>query len=89
LPSRSGGKGASTEGAVEDADKEILHPIAAGEEEEPAHVHAVLREELRPPVVEVALTFAVIVNLDVVLGLASAALLQDRVLIRCKRIYNF
>jgi hypothetical protein len=79
LPSRPGGEGASTEGAVEDVDEEVLHPIAMGEEEEPTRMHAIVCEELRPPVAEVALPLAVVVNLDTILGLASAAFLQDGV----------
>jgi hypothetical protein len=46
------------------------------EEEEPALVHAVVDEELRLPVAEVADPLAVVVDLDAVLGLADAALPQ-------------
>jgi hypothetical protein len=44
-----------------------------------AHMHAVIRNELRPPIAEVALPFTVTVNLDAVFWLAEAALLQDGV----------
>jgi hypothetical protein len=40
-------------------------------------MHAVIREKLWPPVAEVALPFAVVVNLYMVLGLAEAALQHD------------
>jgi hypothetical protein len=46
------------------------------EEEEPALMHAVVNEELQPPITKVAHPLAVVVNLDAVLGLAAAALLQ-------------
>jgi hypothetical protein len=58
-PSRPGDVGTGGEGVVEKADGEVLLPIAASEEEEPAPVHAVIDEELRPPVTEVALPLAV------------------------------
>jgi hypothetical protein len=48
-----------------------------GEQEEPTLLHTVLREEPWTLVVEVALPLAVVVDLDVVRRLASAALLQD------------
>jgi hypothetical protein len=48
----------------------------ASEEEEPALVHVVVDEELRPPVTKIAHPLAVVVNLDAVLGLAAAALPQ-------------
>jgi hypothetical protein len=38
----------------------------AGEEDEPALVRAVVEEELRPPVAEVAHPLAVLVDFDVV-----------------------
>jgi hypothetical protein len=79
LPSCPGGEGAGAEGAVEDTDEEVPHPVATGEEKELARRHAVVGEELRPPVAEVALPFTVIVNFDKVLGLANAALLQNGV----------
>jgi hypothetical protein len=63
------------EGAVEDADEEVLHTVTTGEEKEQARVHAVMCEELRPPIAEVALPFTVIVNFDMVPGLADAGLL--------------
>jgi hypothetical protein len=47
-----------------------------GEEKEPSCMHAVVCEELQPPIAEVALPFTVVVNLDAVLGLANATLLQ-------------
>jgi hypothetical protein len=75
LPSCPGDEGAGTESVADDADKEVLHPVVTGEEKEPAHMHTVIREELRPLVAEVALPFAVIVNLDMILGLADATLL--------------
>jgi hypothetical protein len=46
------------------------------EEEEPALAHVVVDEELRPPVAEVSLPLAVIIDLDAVLGLAGATLPQ-------------
>jgi hypothetical protein len=45
-PSRPGGEGTDGEGAVEEADGEVLLTIMASEEEEPALVHAVVDEEL-------------------------------------------
>jgi hypothetical protein len=54
------------EGGIEEADGELLLPIVVGEEDEPALVRAVVEEELRPPVAEVAHPLAVIVNFDVV-----------------------
>jgi hypothetical protein len=39
-------------------------------------MHAVVDEELRPPITEVAHPLAVVVNLDAVRGLAAAALSQ-------------
>jgi hypothetical protein len=75
-PSRPGGEGMGGEGTVEDADGKSFLPIATSEEEELALVHAVVDEELRPPVAEEADPLAVVVNLDAVLGLADAALPQ-------------
>jgi hypothetical protein len=75
LPSRPGGEGAGAEGAVDDVDEEVLHPIAMGEAKDPARVHAIIGKELWPPVTEIVLPFAVVVNLDVILGLANTALL--------------
>jgi hypothetical protein len=79
LPSCPGGEIVGAEGAVEATDEEVLHPVATNEEKEPARVYAVVGEELRPPITEVALPLAVLVNFDKVLGLANAALLQDGV----------
>jgi hypothetical protein len=76
-PSRPGDKGAGAEGAIDDTDEELLRPLMTGEQEEPALLHTVVREELWPPVAEVALPLAVILDLDVVRRLAGAALLQD------------
>jgi hypothetical protein len=45
-PSRPGGEGTGGESAIEEADGEVLLPIMASEEEEPALVHAVVDEEL-------------------------------------------
>jgi hypothetical protein len=45
-PSRPGGEGTGGEGTIEDADGEVLLPIMASEEEEPALVHTVVDEEL-------------------------------------------
>jgi hypothetical protein len=53
-PSRPGGEGTGGEGTVKDADGEVLLPVMASKEEEPALVHAIVDEELRPPIVEVA-----------------------------------
>jgi hypothetical protein len=75
-PSRLGGKGAGREGAVEEADGEVLLPIVAGEKDEPTLMHAVVDEELRPPIMEVAHPLAVIVDLDAVRGLAAATFPQ-------------
>jgi hypothetical protein len=75
-PSWLGGKGAGGEGAIEEADGEVLLPIVVGEKDEPTLMHAVVDEELRPPIVEVAHPLAVIVDLDAVRGLAAAAFPQ-------------
>jgi hypothetical protein len=75
-PSRPGGEGTGGESTVKDADGEVLLPITASEDEEPALMHAIVNEELRPPVAEVACPLAIVVDLDVVLGLADAALPQ-------------
>jgi hypothetical protein len=75
-PSRPGGKGMGGEGTIEDANGKSFLPVTASEEEEPALVHTVVDEELRPPIAEVAYSLAVVVDLDVVLGLADAALSQ-------------
>jgi hypothetical protein len=75
-PSRLGGEGASGEGAVEEANSEVLLPIVASEEDEPTLMHAMVDEELRLPVVKVAHPLAVVVDLDAVYGLAAAAFLQ-------------
>jgi hypothetical protein len=78
-PSRPGGEVTGEEGTVEDADSESLLPVMAGEEEEPALVHTVVDEELRPPIAEVAYPLAVVVDLDAILGLANAALPQHSI----------
>jgi hypothetical protein len=75
-PSRPGSEGTGGEGTIEDADGESLLPVTTSEEEEPALVHAIVDEELRPPVAEVAYPLAIIVDLDAVLRLADAALPQ-------------
>jgi hypothetical protein len=75
-PSRPGGKGTGGESTIEDADGEVPPPIAVSEEEEPSLMHAVISEELRPPIAEVAYPFAVVIDLDALLGLANAALPQ-------------
>jgi hypothetical protein len=75
-PSRLGGEGVGGEGAIEEANSEVLLPIMASEEDEPTLVHAIVNEELRPPVVKVAHPLAVVVDLDVVRGLAAAAFPQ-------------
>jgi hypothetical protein len=75
-PSQPGSEGTGGEGAVEEADSEVLLPIMASKEEEPTLMHAVVDEELRPPVVKVAHPLTVVVNLDAVLGLAAAAFPQ-------------
>jgi hypothetical protein len=49
-PSRPGGVGTGGEGAIEKADGEVLLPIAVSEKEEPAPGHAIVDEELRPPI---------------------------------------
>jgi hypothetical protein len=46
LPSRPSSKGASAEGAIKDADDEVPPPVMASEKEEPACMHAVVREKL-------------------------------------------
>jgi hypothetical protein len=65
-PSRLGGEGTGREGAIEEADSEVLLPIVVSEEDEPTLMHAVVNEELRPPIAKVAHPMAVIVNLDTV-----------------------
>jgi hypothetical protein len=75
-PSRLGSEGTGGEGAVEEADSEVLLPIVASEEDEPTLVHAVVDEELRPPIAKVAHPLTVIVNLDAVRGLATASFPQ-------------
>jgi hypothetical protein len=45
-PSRLGGKGTGEEGAIEEADGEVLLPIVAGEKDEPTLMHAIVNEEL-------------------------------------------
>jgi hypothetical protein len=52
--SRPGGEGTSGESTIKDADGEVPFSITASEEEEPALMHAVVEEELRPPIAEVA-----------------------------------
>jgi hypothetical protein len=69
-------KGAGGKSAIENEDGEFPLPTATSEEEEPALVHAIVDEELRPPIAEVAYPLAVVVDLDAVLGLADAALPQ-------------
>jgi hypothetical protein len=76
LPSRPGGEGTDGESTVKDADSEVPLPITVSEEEEPALVYAVVDEELRPPIAEVAYPLAIVIDLDAVLGLANAALPQ-------------
>jgi hypothetical protein len=75
-PSRPGDEGAEGKGAVKEAYGEVLLPIMASEEEEPPLMHAVVDEELQPPITKVAHPLAVVVNFDAVLGLAAAALPQ-------------
>jgi hypothetical protein len=48
-PSRLGDEGTGGEGAIEEADGEVLLLILAGEKDEPTLVHAVIDEELQPP----------------------------------------
>jgi hypothetical protein len=48
----------------------------ASEEDEPTVMHAVVDEELRPPVAEVAHPLVVVVDLDALRGLAAAAFPQ-------------
>jgi hypothetical protein len=43
--SQAGGEGMGGESTVKDADAEVPFPITAGEEEEPALMHAVVDEE--------------------------------------------
>jgi hypothetical protein len=86
LPSRPSGESASAEGAVEDVDDEVSPPSTTSEQKELALVHAVVCEELWPPIAEVALPFAVIVNFDAVPGLANATLLQRSEAISCPSI---
>jgi hypothetical protein len=71
-PSRLGGEGTGGEGAIEEADGEVLLLILVGDKDEPTLVHAVVDEELRPPVAKVAHPLAVVVDLDTVRGLAAA-----------------
>jgi hypothetical protein len=44
-----------------------------GEKDEPTLVHAVVDEELQPPIVKVTHPLAVVIDLDVVRELAAAA----------------
>jgi hypothetical protein len=74
--SRPGDEGMGGESTIEDADGEVPFPITASEEEEPALMHAVVDEELRPPIAEVTYPLAVVVDLNAVLGLVNAALPQ-------------
>jgi hypothetical protein len=62
----------------------------ASEEEEPALVHAIVNEELRLPIAEVAHPLAIVVDLDAVFGLAAAALPQRSMshLLAFHRIYK-
>jgi hypothetical protein len=53
-PSQPGGEGTGGEGTVEDANGESILPITMSEEEEPALVHAIVDEELRASVADVA-----------------------------------
>jgi hypothetical protein len=62
------------ESIIKDADGEVPFPIMASEEEEPSLMHGIVGEELRPPITKVAYPLAIIVDLNVVLGLANAAL---------------
>jgi hypothetical protein len=45
-PSWLGGEGVGGEGAIEEANSEVLLPIVASEEDEPTLMHAVVDEEL-------------------------------------------
>jgi hypothetical protein len=45
-PSRPGSKGMGGEGAIEEADSEVLLPIVASEEEEPTLMHTIVDEEI-------------------------------------------
>jgi hypothetical protein len=72
-PSRLGDEGTGREGTVEEVDGEVILLILAGEKDEPTLVHAVVDEELQPPVAKVAHHLAVVVDLDAVCGLAAAA----------------
>jgi hypothetical protein len=45
-PSRLGGEGTGGEGAIKEADGEVLLPIVAGEKDEPTLMHAIVDEEL-------------------------------------------
>jgi hypothetical protein len=45
-PSRLGGEGTGGEGAIEEADGEVLLLILAGEKDEPTLMHAIVDEEL-------------------------------------------
>jgi hypothetical protein len=73
--SRLGDEGTGGEGAVEEADGEDILLILAGEKDEPTLMHAVVDEELRPPVAKVAHPLTVVVDLDAVRGLAAATFL--------------
>jgi hypothetical protein len=45
-PSRLGGEGVGGEGAIEEAESEVLLPIVASEEDEPTLMHAIIDEEI-------------------------------------------
>jgi hypothetical protein len=75
-PSRLGGEGTGGEGAVKEANGEVLLLILAGEKDELTLVHAIVDEELQPPVMKVAHPLAVVVDLDAVRGLAAATFPQ-------------
>jgi hypothetical protein len=75
-PSWLGSEGTGREGAIEEADGEVLLLIMVGEKDEPTLVHAIVDEELRPPITKVAHPLAVVVDLDAVRRLAAATFPQ-------------
>jgi hypothetical protein len=56
-----------------------VRPIAAGEDEGPALLLAIVHKDLRPASAEVALPLTVVEDFDGVRRLAAAALLHDDV----------
>jgi hypothetical protein len=67
----------AAESVIEDVDVELECPAAVGEDEDEALLHVVVRTKLGPPVTEVALALAVVMDLQLERRLAIATLPQD------------